>query len=164
MNDNIQMQPLAYITSDGFKFDVLPEADCHEECLAAMKEYEKAKLRLYTAVAEKHYLTADGKPFSLRGEKWVIVERIYEPPYIAQVNLGYYSSRAAFFFNSKQELCVAWAEGDRNHEKPVDKFYSSEKAALEALIDLREKHLTWFQEDLEETRQRLKRLCPLAEK
>lgn len=151
----MKVQPQVYITKDNFEFDTLPEAQCHEECLSAMEAYEQAKRRFYIAVAEKHYLTADGVPFSLRGNKWIIVERTYEPPYVVEVQLGYASSRAAFFFNSRtQMLCVAWCEGERNHEKPVDEFYSSEKAAREALIRRRIQHLAWWQQDLEEARQK----------
>lgn len=143
--------PAKFRTSDGLTFDDQFKAECHEECVKAAEALERAEFAFCTAIAARHFKTADGQPFSLMGDKWIIVEPAFEPPYVVKTELRWYSSHARYSFRERDaELCVAWKDGDKSYERPVSSFYASERAANLAAIELRKTHLRWWTEDLEE--------------
>lgn len=157
---SITTQPEQYRTSDGFKFDSLGEAQCHDECLAAIEEFQQAQQRLFAAVAAKHYITADGKPFNLGYPSyWIVVEPIYEPPYATAVEIRWYSSQTTYFFNERnQMLCIKWKRGDKEFERPVSEFFTSEITAREFALQRRRQHVDWWREDLEVEEKKLAKL------
>lgn len=141
--------PARYKTSDGLTFGDLQRAQCHEECVKAIDALESAQLRFFEAVARRHFKTADGCPFSFKGDKWIIVELAFEPPYVMKVELYWHSSRLQYFFRSSDaQLCVSWKDGEKSYERPVSSFYASERAANLQAIEKRRQHLQRWTEDL----------------
>ncbi len=142
--------PAQFRTSDGLTFDDQLKAECHEECVKAAEALELAEFRFFEAIAQRHFQTADGQPFSFKGDKWIIVEPAFEPHYVVKVELYWYSSCLRYSFRpGDAELCVSWKDGDKTYEKPVSSFYASERAANLRAIEERQRHLQWWTEDLE---------------
>ena len=145
--------PAKFQTSDGITFDDQLRAVCHEECVKAAEALELAELRFFEAIAQRHFKTADGQPFSFKGDKWIIIEPAFEPPYVVKVELYWYSSQLRYSFRERDaQLCISWKDGDKSYERPVSSFYSSEMAANLHAIKERERHLEWWTEDLEKKR------------
>lgn len=142
--------PAKFKTSDGIIFDDSIKAECHEECVKAAEALEQSEFLFFETIARRHFMTADGQPFSFKGDKWIIVEPAFEPPYVVKVELYWYSSQLRYSFRpGDAQLCVSWKDGDKSHERPVSSFYSSERAANLQAIKERERHLQWWTEDLE---------------
>lgn len=154
----IKTQPATYRTSDGLEFSDLESAEIHQECATALRELQEAESKFFTKLAAKHYLTADGRPFSLQTANWVIVERQYEPPYVAEVELAWQSSQSRYYFREDGALCISWRRGKEEHRRPVTDFYHSEKAARLAVIEMRKKHLDWWLADLKEAEEKVQKL------
>jgi len=146
--------PEKFKTSDGITFDDQLKAECHEECVKAAEALELAELRFFEAIAQRHFKTADGHPFSFKGDKWIIVEPAFEPPYVMKVELYWHSSQMRYSFRpGDAELCVSWKDGNKAYEKPISSFYASERAANLEAIERRKRHLQWWEEDLEKKKE-----------
>ncbi len=166
MSSNITAQPEQHKTADGFKFDSWDQARCHQECLEAIEAFEQAQQKLFAAVAAKHYITADGKPFGLDySSYWIVVEPIYEPPYATAAEIKWYSSQTTYFFNERtQMLNIKWKRGDKEFERPVTEFFTSELAAREFALRRRQQHVDWWLEDLKMEEAKLKKITGGIEK
>lgn len=142
--------PAKFKTSDGIIFDNQLRAECHEECVKAVEALEQAEFLFYEAIARRHFMTADGQPFSFKGDKWIIVEPAFGPPDVVKVELCRYSGQSRYSFRERDaQLCVSWKDGDKSYERPVSSFYASERDANLQAIRERERHLQWWTEDLE---------------
>lgn len=156
----ITTQPEHFRTTDGFKFEALSEAECHQDCLEAIREFESAQQRLFAVIAAKHYVTADGKPFTLAHlSYWIVVESFYNPPCVIETELRWYSSQATYFFRERdQMLCIKWKQGDKEFERPVSEFFTTEIAAREFALRRYQQHIDWWWEDLKTEEKKLAKL------
>lgn len=159
MSSTKKIKPV-FKASDDSEFDTAAGAEKRERLIAAHKDFEAAADRLQIELGEQ-FLTADGKPFSMREVRdyWVIRDHVYEVPSVLRVSI--YPHGLSFDMHETRPTvrwwsAVAGAGRDGRYEQYAIKELYYDKSAAEAeCVSLMEGKLQEYTDQVRIARKKL---------
>lgn len=153
----ISESPVTYQTSDGKSFTDKQDAERHEKLVVATREWEQARTRFGTALAQTQR-TADGRLFDWTRWTYYYVAPPHSGwgggPYLREVS--FYVWNCSFDLD-KEEMEILYSKDceKRPVAYRISELYANKDAAERALLTERETWLAEQAEDLAKMRARL---------
>jgi hypothetical protein len=141
-------QKTTFIASDGREFDTGEEVERYEVLKQAEEQLEEV-VRSYNLAVARILKTADGYPFELGREYYIVWEHAYNEG----ISQQYFWPRETRVYNDGSRLpTVLWsgrASGDNKiTEFYLDDIYTKERNAKLRLLEIRKKRYGWLAGDI----------------
>lgn len=129
------------------EFDTKEDAERYEMIRVATEEFDRAT-REYNVALAKTCKTADGYPFQLGQEYYIVIEGLH----VDGIKQEYLYPRDVKFFIEGKRNAILF-KGPRNDDKVVEinlkDIYKKERNAKLRLLEARRQRLEWAKKDVE---------------
>ena len=137
-----------FVACDGREFDTEAEVLRYETMRRADEQLAEA-VRVYNVAMAQVLKTADGYPFKLGDEYFIVWEHAYNEGISQEYLRG---REARVYYDGSREPVVLWS-GRSGGDNKVTEFYltdiyKKERNAKLRLIEIRKQRLGWLQDDI----------------
>lgn len=141
-------QKTTYVATDGREFDTAEEVERYEAMKDANDQLEGA-VKDYNLAIAKVLKTADGYPFALGRDYYIVWEHAYNDGISQEY---FYPRETRVYFDGSREPSILWT-GRKAGESKVTEFYladiyAKQRNAKLRLLEIRKKRLGWLQDDI----------------
>lgn len=140
------------VAENGREFETIGEAKKYEEFLAARERFEVA-CNQWNRVLASQFTTGDGKPFGFERSQYYYVREHANGSRVSDETL--YCHQCTVSEDGTVTRSRYNGSEPRLNEFEVANLFTSRKAALIKLLEIKEKEYGWAADDLEDLRQQI---------